>query len=110
MGNIKHSHSPLLILDLDNTLYNWVDFYAPSFRAMVHVLAKATGFGEDALYDDFKQVYKDKRSLEYAFSVQELSLLRDRPTEEMDRLIALAKGAFSRVREAHLKPYPGVKE
>lgn len=101
---------PLLITDLDNTIYNWVDFYAPSFRAMVHVLSREMTLEEDAIIDEFRVVYRDMGSLEYSFSVQELPSVRSRADDEVSRLVAIAKGAFSRVREAHLKPYPGVKE
>jgi FMN phosphatase YigB (HAD superfamily) len=101
---------PLLITDLDNTIYNWVDFYAPSFRAMVHVLSREMGLGEEAIIDEFRAVYGEKGSLEYSFSVQELPSVRCRGDHEVSRLVMVAKGAFSRVREAHLRPYPGVKE
>ena len=26
-----------ILTDLDNTIYNWVDFYAPCFRAMLYL-------------------------------------------------------------------------
>lgn len=102
---------PFILTDLDNTIYNWVDFFAPSFRAMVHVLARETSTDEETIIEQFKRVYGEKKSLEYAFSVQELEIVRNKPSDEIERLARIAKGAFSRVREANLmKPYDGVKE
>jgi len=109
-GGEPVSRGPVLLTDLDNTLYNWVDFFAPSFRAMVHVLARETGQREDDITAEFRAVYSDKGSLEYSFSVQELELCRTRSPEEVERLVRLARGAFSRVREKRLVPYPGVRE
>lgn len=103
-------YKPVLLTDLDNTIYNWVDFFAPSFRAMVHVLAKETKIEEEAIIKDFKHVYNKRASLEYSFSVQELKIFQKLPKDEVENLIRIAKGTFSRVREKNLKPYDGVKE
>ncbi len=100
----------LLLTDLDNTIYNWIDYFAPSFRAMVHVLSRETGLSESVIIEDFKRVFSRHKSVEYAFSIQELCLCRDRSPAEVLELIRLAKGAFSRVREKRLRAYPGVKE
>lgn len=99
-----------ILTDLDNTLYNWVDFFAPSFRAMVHVLARESGVEEEAIYLDFKEVFSAHGSLEYAFSVQRLRLCVGRSHDDVANLVRMAKGAFSRVREKNLDVYPGVKE
>ena len=105
-----HSGPPLLLTDLDNTVYDWVDFFAPSVRGMIHVLAREIPCEEALLFDEFKLVYSRVGSLEYAFSVQELPIIRSRPKEEIERLVTLAKKVFHRVRQATLKPYDGVRE
>lgn len=99
-----------ILTDLDNTIYNWVDYFAPSFRAMVHVLARRTSVDEEAIVNDFRRVFNQHGSVEYAFSVQELRLCHDLSEPEVADLVRVAKGAFSRVREKNLKVYPGVKE
>src|ERR1022692_1642040 len=86
-----HSGPPLLLTDLDNTVYDWVDFFAPSVRGMIHVLAREIPCEEALLFDEFKLVYSRVGSLEYAFSVQELPIIRSRPKEEIERLVTLAK-------------------
>src|SRR6267154_3325268 len=98
----------LIITDLDNTIYNWVDYFAPCFRAMVHVLARETEESEDDLIGSFCQVYEAHGSVEYAFSVQELPILRNRTDSEIAELVRLARGAFKRVRDKRLEPYPTV--
>lgn len=98
----------LIITDLDNTVYNWVDYFAPCFRAMVHALARETGESERTIIEAFCQVYEARGSVEYAFSVQELSIFQDRSEEEVINLVRVAKGAFTRVREKRLRPYPTV--
>src|ERR1041384_2134197 len=98
----------LIITDLDNTIYNWVDYFAPCFRAMVHALARETNETEDDLIASFCQVYELHGSVEYAFSVQELSILPDSTEAEIAKRVRIAKGAFKRVRDKRLEPYPTV--
>lgn len=100
----------MLITDLDNTLYNFVDYYAPSFRGMVHALAKKLDIPETELISQFKEVYALHSSLEYGFAVQELECVKHKNHTETLELIKIAKGAFSRVRQKNLVTYPNVKE
>jgi len=102
-----------LILDLDNTLYNWIDFFATSFRAMVHTIGRTTGLDEDAITDSFRRVYLKHNTVEYSFAIQELDVLANlglSPLEIQQKIVRPAKSAFSRTRSKHLKLYPHVKE
>lgn len=103
-------YTALLMLDLDNTVYNWVDFFAPCFRAMVHVLARETGLPEADIIADFKDVYGRHRSVEYPFSIQKLRLSGSRSEAEVAELIRAAMGAFKKVRRVRLCSYAGVRE
>ena len=69
MGYRLTSHMPLIVLitDLDNTLYNFVDFFGPAFRAMVHALSKTYGLDEVELVDEFKEVFAHTGTIEFAF-------------------------------------------
>lgn len=51
-------YRPILITDLDNTLYNWVDYFAPSFRGMVHAISREMNLDEEKIYSGFKEVFK----------------------------------------------------
>ncbi len=65
----------LIITDLDNTLYNWVDFYVPSFLAMVKELSRLSGIDEESLKASFKRVHERYKTTEYTFAIQELDVL-----------------------------------
>ena len=41
-----------VITDLDNTLYDWVAYFIPAFRAMIKALVELTGVPETRLLDD----------------------------------------------------------
>ncbi|HEY6329917.1 MAG TPA: HAD family hydrolase [Blastocatellia bacterium] len=104
----------LVITDLDNTIYDWVDFYVPSFNAMVRELSVLTGLDEPSLRQSFKRVHQAHRTSEYAFSIEELDVLaeadRGLTTREILAKYATAIDAFRRTRAATLRLYPGVKE
>jgi FMN phosphatase YigB (HAD superfamily) len=100
----------LILVDIDNTLYDWPKFFAPSFRAMCHALARPLNMSIDDLVGDFKSVYAHHDTLEYAFSIQELGALKGVDSSEVSNLIRIGRGAFSKVKKYHLKPYPGVKD
>jgi FMN phosphatase YigB (HAD superfamily) len=99
-----------LLTDIDNTLFSWQDFFAPAFRAMVHALAKLLCVSEDSLYEDFKQVYASHGSLEYAFSIQELSIVKKLSIDQQRNAVKTGRGAFQSAYRANLRPYPAVME
>lgn len=104
----------LVVLDLDNTLYNWVDYYVPAFRAMLQELVRLTGLSEEALTASFKRVHQRHRTSEYAFAIEELDVLspwtRGRSVPEILDTFRSAIQAFRDVRKAKLVLYSGVRE
>jgi FMN phosphatase YigB (HAD superfamily) len=101
-----------LILDLDNTLYSWVDAFLPSFRGMVHKLASELGLEEEEILDDFREVYRRYGTVEYPNAVKELGLWdRHRiPEAEQIRVGSIAEKVFSINYRRHLHLFPGVIE
>jgi FMN phosphatase YigB (HAD superfamily) len=99
-----------ILTDLDNTIYNWVDFYAPCFRAMVHVLARKTKIAESDITHQFRNVFSRFGSVEYPFSIQRLDLCHGRSDSEIRELVYLGQLAFGQARRKHLKPYAGVHD
>ncbi len=67
----------LVIVDIDNTIYNWVDFYVPCFNVMVKELVQLTGIDEQALRKSFKRVHQKHKTAEYAFSIEELDVFSE---------------------------------
>jgi phosphoglycolate phosphatase-like HAD superfamily hydrolase len=101
---------PIIITDLDNTLYNWVDFFAPSFRGMVHALSKETDFPEEMIRDGMRKVFKVRGSLEYPVRAEDMAFLKGRSKSEIQDLNHLMFGAFTRCRRKNLKLYDRVPE
>ncbi len=101
---------PVLITDLDNTLYNWVDYFAPCFRAMVHFLSKETETEKETIVEDFRRVYKEHENIEFSFSVQELQTLKKLPSKKIDEAVKGARAVFVRTGRKYLSPYNGVRE
>jgi phosphoglycolate phosphatase len=100
----------LLLIDLDNTLYNWVDYFGNSFRGMIHALSREMNLDEDELKAAFKVIYKEAGTLEYSFIIQKLPFIENYSHEEKNKIIDFGKKIFSIVRSKNLFPYTGVKE
>jgi len=98
----------ILLTDIDNTLYDWSKFFAPSFRGMLHALAKRLDTSFEQLSQEFKEVYAKHDSLEYVFSIQELKSVRGLSQSERYDIVRVGRGAFRVVQKFHLKPYDGV--
>src|SRR5262249_42441199 len=102
----------LLITDFDNTLYDWVSYFAPSFDAMSSALAEITGISKDALLDEFKSVHQRLGTSEQPFAALALSSIRARfeglDRYELLRTIDPALHAFNVTRQSTLQLYPGV--
>lgn len=104
----------LLITDLDNTLYDWVTYFANSFRAMVEDLVVTLDVNEEQLLDEFKAVHQQYGSSEHPFAVFELPSVRRRfpDSSRQDLLKELESSlvAFSTARQKTLRLYPGVHD
>lgn len=104
----------LVVLDLDNTLYDWIGFYIPSFLVMVRELSNATGISEPELKSSFKRVHERHGSSEYAFAIEELDVLKttvsDLDTRKVFERYGTAIEAFRDTRRKTLRLYDGVTE
>jgi len=59
----------VVILDLDNTLFDWVEIWCQSFRAMLDELVQHSGIEREILLSDFKAVFTRHATSEYAFAI-----------------------------------------
>jgi phosphoglycolate phosphatase len=104
----------LLITDLDNTLYDWVTYFATSFRAMVGLLAEDLGVPVDHLLDEFKAVHQKHHDSEHPFALFEIETVRSRygslSTTQLVERFDRALHEFNRSRRQHLRLYPDVRE
>ena len=67
----------LLVCDLDNTLYDWVSYFVPSFYAMVDKVVEITGWDREQLLDEFQKVHQKHNDAEHPFALLETALVRD---------------------------------
>ena len=104
----------LLVCDLDNTLYDWVGYFVPSFYAMVDAVVEVTGCDREILLDDFKKVHQNHHDSEHPFSLLEtatiVGLYPDKSNSEIKELLDPAFYAFNSTRKRTLALFPGVKE
>lgn len=102
----------LVVTDMDNTLYSWIDYIVPAVEAMVDAVQLATGFPRIKVVQSLKAVYGKYESNEYPFALQESSIFREFPEfGSFDKLvIEPARMAFSEARRKYLKPYKNVAE
>lgn len=104
----------LLITDLDNTLYDWVTFFAKSFADMTTALAAQLSVNRETLIAEFKAVHQEYGSSEVPFAALQLPSVKRRypglSRTELARTLQPAFAAFNSSRRQHLRLYPGVRE
>ncbi len=100
----------LVVTDMDNTLYSWIDYIVPAVETMVDAVMLATGYSRLKVVQSLKAVYSKYESNEYPFALQESSLFADFPEfGSFDKLvIEPARMAFGEARRKYLKPYKTV--
>jgi FMN phosphatase YigB (HAD superfamily) len=106
------SKKSVIITDLDNTLFDWVDIWYMGFSALLGALVRETGFDEDRLIPEIKAIHEVKRTSEYAFLIDELPSIRQRFTsdEEFHAVSLRIRQAFESGRSNAMRLYPGVGE
>jgi len=97
--------SVVLLTDIDNTLYDFVDFYARAFRSMVHLLASDLGESEDDLIEDFRRLFQERGSVDQSYLIEYLKAVKNLPTERVHFLTARGRRAFDLTRQKYLRPY-----
>lgn len=66
----------LLITDLDNTLYDWVTYFANSFDAMIDSLSCIYSLDKDILYSEFKLLHQKYGNSERSYTVFEIPTVK----------------------------------
>jgi phosphoglycolate phosphatase-like HAD superfamily hydrolase len=107
---LKQSVS-VLITDLDNTLFDWMEMWYRSFSAMLSRIVSISGIDVDVLENEIKTVHERYGTSEYAFLIEELpSLRRKHPGQDLTKIYAEAINEFRTARKASLALYPTVWE
>jgi len=104
----------LLVCDLDNTLYDWVSYFVPSFYAMVDAVVKITGCDKEKLLDDFRAVHQRHGDSEQPFALLETDTIKklygNYATPTVLDVLDPAFHAFNSARRQTLKLHVGVRE
>jgi FMN phosphatase YigB (HAD superfamily) len=101
----------LIITDIDNTLYDWLQIWYCSFSAMLKVLVSQSEVPQSILEAEIQSVFQKHGTAEYGYVIQELPSLREKhPHEDLAFIYDDARKAYSIARKENLRLYPGVLE
>lgn len=104
----------LLITDLDDTLYDWLGFFIPSFYAMVEEVVNITGLSKQVLLREYKELHQYYGSVEYPFVTLKLPSILNKyegkSESEIKCCLEEAFHKFNSVRKQKLRLYDGVKD
>jgi phosphoglycolate phosphatase-like HAD superfamily hydrolase len=99
----------VLVTDMDNTLFDWLEMWYAAFGAMLDRLVADSGVPREQLEDELFAIHQRHGTTEYAFAIQELPSLRARhPPGELPARYAAAIEAYRTMRRRTLALYPGV--
>jgi FMN phosphatase YigB (HAD superfamily) len=102
----------LIVLDIDNTVFDWVRYYVTSFNALLDTIAGIVGSSHDTLAAEAQAVFTAHKSIEYPFLAQELKSVNDYYAGDLDRLLSEAVSAgrlaFMNASKDVLVPYDDV--
>ena len=101
-----------LILDLDNTLYSWMDAYAPALIATIDYLAEETKLTKKEIRESFKRVFQEHKSVEVIDSVKELDIWDafQLHNGETANIQDSAQSLFTNKFKRGLRLYPNVRD
>jgi len=104
----------LVVCDLDNTLYDWVSYFVPSFYAMVDKTLKITGWERERLLDELQIVHQKHYDSEHPYALLETTLVAEMfPNADLKSAKEYFEGAFrafNSTRDEKLRTFPGVHE
>lgn len=108
------SASKLLVLDIDNTVFDWVSYYVQCMEALAAEVQRITGIPRLTLFQEAREVFAREGSIEYPFLIQELPSINAFYGENVELMLkeAVQSGrlAFNQKAQSCLKPYQGVLE
>ena len=101
----------LLVLDFDNTLFDWVTLWHRCFVALTDEVERISGVGLDQIRDEIRLVHQTHGTSEYAFLLEEVpSIQRFLGGRQARDVFQPAITAFRNQRRNSLNLYPGVAE
>jgi phosphoglycolate phosphatase len=103
-----------IVLDLDNTLYDWVGYFVPAVRAMLAEAARQLSTDPRSLREDLRRVHVRHGNTEHPFALLETAAVRRRlaglTARERHQALRPAFDAFNAARASQLRLYPAVAD
>ena len=98
-----------LIIDLDNTLFDWFAVWYASFEPIYSEINRMAGQPVDEVEAAIRRVHQTRRTSEYTFLLEEVDVLQSLRTQgDIRTLFHSAIDASRRGRDQNLKLYPSV--
>jgi FMN phosphatase YigB (HAD superfamily) len=99
----------LLVTDLDNTLWDWVEIWYRSFSALLDGIVSTSGIPRDQLLPEIRRVHQRVGTSEYSYLIGDLEVLQKlHPGRDLQDVYAGAIDASRSARHGVLDLYPDV--
>ena len=109
---MTRKYEKLLVLDIDNTVFDWVTYYVACLNALFKKVESVTDISVSTLAKESKLVFEEQGSIEYPFLIQELPSVIEYYNGDSEKMISeavdLGRIAFKDMAESYLKPYETV--
>jgi phosphoglycolate phosphatase len=101
----------VVITDLDNTLYDWVEIWYQSFRPMLDCLVNQSSIEQGQLEAEIRQIFQQHGTSEYAFLIEALPSLKSRyPEDDLVKRFASCIDAYNKGRSVASRLYPTIED
>lgn len=102
----------LVVIDIDNTVFDWVQYYVTAIGALFAKVESLTGIPVATQAEEAREVFTRHGSIEYPFLIQELPSVVALYKKDIDRMlehvVEPGRKAFLDAAGSCLVPYPDV--
>ena len=109
---MKHQNIDILVLDIDNTVFDWVTYYVHGMESLIAKVAEITKESTLAIAGQCRDVFERHNSIEYPFLIQELAAVNHIFGQDFEKMLSdvvePGREAFLVGAAPFLKPYEDV--
>ncbi|MER8390795.1 HAD family hydrolase [Mesorhizobium sp. M1340] len=106
---MKRKTVDTLIIDLDNTIYDWFAIWHASFNPIYEEIIKVSGKSVDEVQKSIREIHQKRRTSEYTFLIEEVSVLENKREDgDIREIFENSTRASHQARDKKLALYPGV--
>ncbi|WP_412775670.1 HAD family hydrolase [Thalassospira lucentensis] len=109
----KTPNIQLVVCDLDNTIYDWVAYFVPSFYAMIDESVTVLDCSKELLLDEMRDVHRRHHDSEHPFALLDTSIVKSKfknsSRSEIANRLDSALHRFNSMRKQSLHLYEGVE-